>query len=157
MRIRKYNDSDINEIVNLFYETVHSVNKRDYTKKQLNAWALKSELEDKLKSWNKSFNTNITYVVEIRSDIVGFSDMTHSGYIDRLYTHKDFQGKGIATMLLNKLESIAMSVGISEIYTAASVTAKSFFEKNGYGIIMQQNVERNGVFLSNFKMHKSML
>lgn len=157
MRIRKYNDSDINEIVNLFYETVHSVNKRDYTKKQLNAWALKSELEDKLKSWNKSFNTNITYVVEIRSDIVGFSDMTHSGYIDRLYTHKDFQGKGIATMLLNKLESIAVSVGISEIYTAASVTAKSFFEKNGYGIIMQQNVERNGVFLSNFKMHKSML
>lgn len=157
MRIRKYNDSDINEIVNLFYETVHSVNKRDYTKKQLNAWALKSELEDKLKSWNKSFNTNITYVVEIRSDIVGFSDMTHSGYIDRLYTHKDFQGKGIATMLLNKLESIAMSVGISEIYTAASVTAKSFFEKNGYGIIMQQNVEQNGVFLSNFKMHKSML
>lgn len=157
MRIRKYNDSDINEIVNLFYETVHSVNKRDYTKKQLNAWALKSELEDKLKSWNKSFNTNITYVVEIRSDIVGFSDMTHSGYIDRLYTHKDFQGKGIATMLLKKLESIAVSVGISEIYTAASVTAKSFFEKNGYGIIMQQNVERNGVFLSNFKMHKSML
>lgn len=157
MIIRKYIDSDISGIVNLFYETVHSVNKRDYTEEQLNAWASKSELEDRVKSWHEDFIANIIYVAEIQGKIVGFCDITHNGYLDRLYTHKDYQGRGIATLLLKKLEDIAKKAGITEIYTDASITAKSFFENNGYGTISQQNVERNGVVLSNFKMSKMML
>ena len=39
MIIRKYKSSDCNEIVQLFYNTVHKINAKDYTKEQLNAWA----------------------------------------------------------------------------------------------------------------------
>lgn len=34
MKIRKYNCSDCYEITNLFYNTVHSVNAKDYLKEQ---------------------------------------------------------------------------------------------------------------------------
>lgn len=39
MEIRKFHGSDISQIVMLFYETVHFVNKKDYTQEQLDAWA----------------------------------------------------------------------------------------------------------------------
>lgn len=52
MIIRKYKSSDCNEIVQLFYNTVHKINAKDYTKEQLNAWATgKIDLE----KWDKSF------------------------------------------------------------------------------------------------------
>ena len=39
MTIREYHSSDLREIVELFYDTVHTVNAKDYTPEQLNAWA----------------------------------------------------------------------------------------------------------------------
>lgn len=93
MRIREFQGSDINQVVSLFYETVHSVNAVDYTIGQLNAWAPKNEIEAKLEMWNKSLSNNVTYVAEINGKIVGFSDMTRNGYLDRLYTHKDIRDR----------------------------------------------------------------
>lgn len=52
MIIRKYQPSDCKEIIELFYNTVHTVNAKDYTKEQLDVWATgKVELE----KWDKSF------------------------------------------------------------------------------------------------------
>ena len=39
MHIRKYQSSDCNEIAELFYHTVHTVNAKDYSKEQLDVWA----------------------------------------------------------------------------------------------------------------------
>ena len=39
MEIRSYAPSDIREMAALFYDTVHTVNARDYTPAQLDAWA----------------------------------------------------------------------------------------------------------------------
>ena len=39
MTIREYRPSDLREILELFYDTVHTVNAGDYTPEQLNAWA----------------------------------------------------------------------------------------------------------------------
>lgn len=36
MIIRKYQPSDCKELADLFYNTVHTVNAKDYTKEQLN-------------------------------------------------------------------------------------------------------------------------
>ncbi len=38
MVIREYQPTDCKEIIRLFYDTVHSVNAKDYTEEQLNAW-----------------------------------------------------------------------------------------------------------------------
>lgn len=39
MIIRKYQQKDCKEITELFYNTVHTVNSKDYSEEQLNAWA----------------------------------------------------------------------------------------------------------------------
>jgi len=156
MNIRKFDVSDIGQIVNLFYDTVHTVNKQDYSDIQLDAWAPRSEMSARLNSWRESLSGNITYVAELNSQIVGFSDMTLHGYLDRLFVHKDFQGQGIASALVNTLESEARNLNIIQIDTNASITAKPFFEKMGYEVIKSQVVERNGVQLKNFKMLKNL-
>ena len=36
--------------------------------------------------------------------MIGFGDIDDTGYIDRLYVHKNFQNKGVASMICNELE-----------------------------------------------------
>lgn len=39
MELREYRPEDCEAITRLFYDTVHTVNQRDYTPAQLDAWA----------------------------------------------------------------------------------------------------------------------
>ena len=50
-----------------------------------------------------------------QSQIVGFSSITNKGYLHSMFVHKDFQGKGIATILLNEIERYATARGIMRI------------------------------------------
>ena len=52
MKLRRYRESDCQELAVLFYETVHAVNIRDYTKEQVDAWAT-GHVD--LEAWNRSF------------------------------------------------------------------------------------------------------
>ncbi|NLZ92411.1 MAG: GNAT family N-acetyltransferase [Firmicutes bacterium] len=101
MIIRKYKPSDCAVMAKLFYDTVHTINAKDYTDEQLNVWATGSV---DLEVWNKSFTAHNTLVAVIKGEIVGFADMDHTGYLDKLYVHKDFQRRGIATALVKELE-----------------------------------------------------
>lgn len=108
MEIRAYRQEDIKEIAELFYNTVHTVNAADYTEKQLDAWA---DGNIDLAAWDRSFQKHMTLVAVMPSDkengteqIVGFADMDSTGYLDRLYVHRDFQRHGIASELCSRLE-----------------------------------------------------
>jgi putative acetyltransferase len=156
MEIRRFIEEDISEVVSLFYETVHAVNKQHYSKEQLDAWALQEEAAQKLEAWKESMVSNITYIAEISGQIVGFADMTYGGELDRLYVHKNYQRRGVASALLKKLEAEAGRLGVNEIRTDASITAKPFFEHHEYREAQSQIVERRGVKLDNFKMIKKL-
>lgn len=152
MKITKFKETDTEEIVTLFYETVHSVNSKDYSQAELDAWAPIDEKESKMKSWKESLGQNITFVAKINDKVVGFSDLTQTGYLDRLFVHKDYQRQGIATALVDMLESEAKKLNLLEIDVDASITAKPFLEHRGYNIVCSQTVERKGVKLTNYKM-----
>ena len=51
MTLRNYQPSDCRETARLFYETVHTINARDYTQEQLDAWAPESR---DLEEWNRN-------------------------------------------------------------------------------------------------------
>ena len=147
MEIRTYTPADCPELARLFYDTVHSVNARDYTQPQLDAWAT-GQVD--LQGWNRSFLEHLTLVAVKDGRIVGFGDISREGYLDRLYVHKDYQGQGIATALCDALEA-AVSGNIT---THASITAKPFFEHRGYQVCREQTVFRFGIGLTNFVMEK---
>lgn len=148
MEIREYKSSDCNKIADLFYNTVHFINAKDYTQKQLNVWATGNV---DIYEWNKSFLNNYTLVAEENNMIVGFGDINNQGYLDRLYVHKDYQNIGIATALCDRLEK---QYPVEHIITHSSITAKPFFEKRGYEVIKKQFVKRNGIRLTNYIMKK---
>ena len=52
MLLRDYKPSDYNCLAELFYQTVHCINAKDYTEEQLNAWATgKVDIQE----WDSSF------------------------------------------------------------------------------------------------------
>ena len=147
MVIRKYEASDCKALAELFYNTVHIVNAKDYTKEQLDVWATGTV---DLEKWNQSFEEHYSLVAVESEKIIGFGDIDKTGYLDRLYVHSDHQRKGIATAICEQLEQAVNG----NIVTHASITAKPFFEKRGYKIIKEQQVERQGIFLTNYAMKK---
>lgn len=86
-------------------------------------------------------------------EIAGFGDIDETGYLDRLYVHKDYQGQGIASAICDCLESKISG----KIVTHASITARPFFEKKGYKVVKEQQVERQNIFLTNYVMEKRKL
>lgn len=148
MIIRKYKPSDCNITADLFYNTVHFINKKDYSVEQLNVWADKNI---NLENWNNSLLKNYSLVAVIDEIIVGFGDIDNTGYLDRLFVHKDYQKQGIASMLCDNLEQ---NINTPKIITHASITARPFFEKRGYIIVKKQNIKRNGIIITNYIMEK---
>lgn len=153
IKLRSYEPDDCLKILSLFHDTIHSINAKDYTKPQLNAWA-PEDIDST--DWKKSLNANHTLVAETENQIVGFGDLTANGVLDRLHVHKDFQSQGIATAILQELENHAHNLGFEILTTDASITAKPFFTKRGYQSTKEQQVERRGQFLTNFLMTKKL-
>lgn len=59
--IRTFQKEDLDQVLQMFYETVHTVNAKDYNDLQLQVWA-----PDQLdrESWLKSLEKNISYVAD---------------------------------------------------------------------------------------------
>ena len=148
MRIRAYQSKDCAELAALLYNTVHTVNARDYTQAQLDVWAT-GHVD--LAAWNRSFLAHNTFVAELDGVIAGFGDIDETGYLDRLYVHKDYQRRGVAAALCDAMERTAPG----KIVTHASITARPFFEGRGYTVVRTQQVERQGVLLTNYVMEKA--
>ena len=85
MIIRKYQPSDYKELTELFYNTVHNVNAKDCTKK-----------------WNEPLQEYFSVAAVDNENIVGFGDIDKTVYLDRLFVHADYQGKGIETAICNQ-------------------------------------------------------
>ena len=148
MTLREYRPSDCKEITELFYHTVHTVNAKDYTREQLHVWATGQVDLDK---WNQSFQDHYTIVAVENDVLVGFGDIDSTGYLDRLFVHADHLRKGIAAAICDRLEQAVPGT----ITTHASITAKPFFEKRGYKVVKEQQVERQGIALTNFVIEKT--
>lgn len=151
MYIRPYQTSDKEILADLFYTTIHSINIKNYTKEQVDAWAT-GHLD--LEKWNQSFLDHYSLVAIEDDCVVGFGDIDETGYLERLFVHKDYQGQGIATALCDQLEKAA---SVNEIRVEASITARPFFEKRGYQVTQEQQVKKHGVWLTNYKMKKEII
>jgi len=152
MRVRTYEIGDTEEVMKLFYDTVHEVNIRDYTQAQVNAWA---PANMDTEAWIRGLSSKFTYIAVEGDKIIGFGELEESGHIDRFYCHKDFQRKGVGTQILEQIESKASLLGIKKLFTEASITAKAFFESKGFVVVRQQEVERRGQKFINFLMEKT--
>ena len=129
--IRIAEEKDIKRITQLFYETITSVNRKDYLEEQIKVWADNAK---NLKMWTDAIKEQYFLVSEIDFTIYGFASLDKNRGVDFMYIHQYFQGKGVATQLLSAIESKAIELGFTEIWTDSSITAKPFFMKKGFVI-----------------------
>ena len=150
--IRAALQSDAVELKKLFQNTVLAINRRDYSQAEVEDWA---SCGDDLSNIEDLIKTHYFIVaVNQQSEIVGFSSITPQGYLHSMFVHKDFQGEGIATILLNEIEQYAITNGIMRITSEVSLTARPFFEKKGYIVEEEQKRKANQLSLTNFWMAK---
>lgn len=151
--IRVAQPLDVVELRDLYKDTVLTVNRRDYSQEEVEDWA---SCGDDLSRIGNMIETHYFIVaVNQQSQIVGFSSITPQGYLHSMFVHKDFQGRGIATMLLKEIERYALAAGIKRITSEVSLTARPFFEKYGYVVEKEQKRQANKLSLTNFWMAKT--
>ncbi|EGK05310.1 GNAT family N-acetyltransferase [Dysgonomonas mossii] len=150
MNIRFTTPKDIPAIKELFRSTILSVNLKDYTPEQVGCWAARGE---DVSVWEERINEQYFILAEENNTILGFAALKLSGYLNSMFVHRVYQGKGVASLLLKKIEEYARMKDISEITADVSITAQPFFSKKGYVILEQQTV-CIGISMTNYKMSK---
>lgn len=130
--LRVYKPADCKALTELFYETVHSVNTKDYTKEQVDAWA---DGNVDLEKWNQSFLEHYTVIAEEENGITGFGDISDTGYLDRLYVHKAYQHQGIASAICDELEHYADQNVVETL--ASNRRQDRFLNPEGYMVIQE--------------------
>jgi len=153
MRLRIALASDLPDLQKIYVETIEEICSRDYDQAQVDVW--KSTVENTGR-WHAMMNEQLVVVAEKNNKIVGFGTLRDGNYIDFFYIHKDFQRLGIAQNILLQLEIQARKSGNFYITSDVSITARLFFEKNGFVILKEQKNLRKGVELINYKMEKKL-
>lgn len=151
MRVRRLQPADVAAVAALFTDTVRSVNARDYTPEQLEAWAPRPP---DVAGWERSFAGRTAMVAEVGGEVVGFGDLAAGGYLDRLYVHHDHQREGVASALVDALEAEAARRGAAEVTADASITALPFFERRGYETVGRRERLLRGVPFTNFRVRR---
>ena len=150
INIRPAHINDIDQLARLFRDTITTINTKDYNEEQIKAWSGTIDNTDRIKA---KLEEQYFIVAEIENVLVGFSSLTSTGYLDYMFTHKSYQGIGIASGFVSGIKAQAIKWGLKEITTDASITAKTFFEKHGFKTIRQQSVYIIDVMLTNYKMY----
>ena len=152
--IRKGVDDDLPEMLQLFTATIDEVCKKDYNLQQLEAWKSGAENEER---WRQVIRNQYVVVAVTEDKITGFCTLDKGNYIDLLFVHKNFQHKGIATLLYHQIEKEALLNNEKELTADVSKTARLFFEKSGFQVVQEQTVHVKGVALINYKMVKHLI
>jgi putative acetyltransferase len=149
--LRPYRPDDALALLALCRDTIRRVNSRDYSPAQIAAWA--SDDVDTV-VWVGRFIGRFVPVAEEGGRLVGFSDLEADGHIDRFYVSADHQGRGIGRQLLAAVVAEARRIGLVRLFTEASITARPFFEAQGFAVVTQQVVVLRGVEFINYRMER---
>jgi putative acetyltransferase len=151
IELRRGGPEDALNVARLFRDTVRAINRQDYSEAQIDAWA---PYQVDLASWREVIEGSHFLVATSGSMVVGFANLDGQDYVDQVYVHKDLQRKRIATRLLAEIEGEARQRGAQRLWTQSSITAKRFFERQGFVVLQAQRVTHNGQVFDNFAMEK---
>lgn len=151
LKIRRAFPDDLGEMQKLFSATITSVCVKDYSPEQIQVWVSSIENKDR---WLDKIASQFCLIAECDQKMVGFGSLNKGSYVDLMYVHKDYQGQGVARLILGELEREAARCNVREITSDVSITARPFFEKNGFAVVKENINMLRGVAINNFQMMK---
>ncbi|KAF1299417.1 hypothetical protein BAU15_01870 [Enterococcus sp. JM4C] len=151
VKLVSYNQKYLPAILELFNTTIQQVNRKDYSQAEINQWI---QLEPDFDAWDEKLSTTYSLVALANEEVVGFGNITDTGYLDLFYVSHTMIHQGVGRLIYNALEQFAVAQNTKSIVTDASITAMPFFEKMGFQVIRKQDNYRNGENLINYRMEK---
>ena len=151
IELRRGRADDALTIARLFRDTVHAVNRHDYSEAHLDAWA---PYQVDLDHWRAVIDASYFMVAISGGMVVGFANLDGDDYVDQLFVHKDLLRKRIATKLIEEIEREAKRRGAARLWTQSSITARKFFERQGFVTQQAQRITYNGQIFDNLSMEK---
>ncbi len=93
---------------------------------------LAGKTPDKFRGWIESPDAFSVVAVSEAGDVVGFGRMSRAGWVQMCYIVPEALYQGYGKALLGAMEQQAVRWGLNTIGLNSSITAKAFYERNGY-------------------------
>ena len=153
MTERPYKPTDLPSVIDVYTTSIRSLAAPFYSPEQIAAWA---PATPDVERWQQRLASVKTFVADRDGVLAGFASYRPDGYLDLLFTHPAFARRGIATRLYFRVESALRSEGCLRVFTHASLAARPFFDRQGFHVDAEENVECRGAYLHRFAMHKEL-
>jgi putative acetyltransferase len=151
LALRPFLAEDTPLLAEIFRAAIAELTGDDYSEAQQEAWA--SAAEDETGFGNKLAGA-LTLIATMEGSPVGFASLAGKDKIDMLYVHPAVAGQGVAAMLIDALEKLAASRGVTKLNVDAADSARGFFEKRGYVAQQRNTVTVAGEWLANTTLQK---
>jgi GNAT superfamily N-acetyltransferase len=96
----------------------------------LSAW-LANKTPQNVRAWITSASSFSVVAVD-GSEVWGFGLVQRGGEIQMCYLVPEVQHRGVGKLMLRALEEQAARWGLKSLFLTSSVTARRFYERNGY-------------------------
>jgi len=152
--IRPLCAEDFPHVGRIYFCAVHEGTRHAYTLEQRRAWG--GDLIN-LGDWKDYLKDLNGFVAEEENEPVGFMTIDETGYVDLAFVLPSTSGRGIGGGLLTAVENWGKEHGATRLTAAASLVARPFFEKHGWLVVEEEEIDLQGVLLRRFQMQKSIL
>ncbi|SFH22629.1 ATP dependent DNA helicase [Neisseria elongata] len=146
--IRPATTSDATAVAELFRRAVKHISNSHYSEQEKNAWLQGADNAD---FWQKRIDGGNVRVATHNGRMLGFIEyQPEQSHLNCLFTDPSHQRQGIATALLN---AVLPSADSGKTITAdVSKAASAFFQKQGFVRQHENQIPRNGLVLTNYRM-----
>jgi len=150
MRIRLVRDADYPEITRLRRQTIRTVNSNDYSEDIIQDWTTQANTQ----TFRNNAHKHKRWVAIEKNKIIGFCDHNFACELSRVYVHKDHLRKGVGSRMLAVAEKSLRKLGCKEVRIESTITAKKFYEKNGYKVLKKTFYKTKNMRSTVYKMSK---
>lgn len=155
--VELFQDADLPEVLELFYETIEVVNQKDYTHAQIKTWQGKEREAARLVEWSKRLPLSQTFVAKnAAKEMVGFLELETTGELNLFFVHAAYQRLGIGALLMNHLITNLASSPFEKLTANVSITAVPFFKEMGFVNKGEQVVYIGKQDFINYRMEKGL-
>ena len=153
MFIRRYKRGEEKRLWEIFFNTIHKINIRDYNQAQIFAWA-PPDLDNEI--WKSKIESINPYVAVNDECIVGYADLQENGLIDHFFCDHRWQRKGVGSLLMRNIQEEAIKKGLRYLFSEVSITAKPFYSSHGFIVTKKHMLKIRGTRLINYRMEKQL-
>jgi len=153
IEIVRGSEKDAEVCFEIFQKAVMELTRDDYTLAQRIAWAGESMDRDR---WLNRMSENKVFLAKKDDTILGFAELKENMLIDMMYVLPGHARHGVGESLLKAVEHEVRQQDEDRISAYISRSARPFFEKRGFTVSWENQIERSGELLTNFLMVKDL-